>query len=90
MKSKDQQLLEEAYSRINNKVVNESLYDRLMSAYEEGESSVEDIVQHTAHTVRFAIQAIEDITGEAGYEGLPESKQENLHKALELLSNILQ
>ena len=61
-----------------------------MNAYEQGESSVEDIVQNTAQVVKFAMQAIDDITGEAGYEGLPERKQENLHKAIELLRSILQ
>jgi hypothetical protein len=40
-------------------------------------------------SIEFAIQAIDDITGEAGFEGLPESKQENLYKALELLRGLL-
>ena len=42
----------------------------------------------SAQAVQFAIQAIDDILGEAGYEGLPEYKQENLHKAIEMLRGI--
>lgn len=90
MKSKDQTLLEEAYNKIHNNVIQESLYDRLTHAYEQGDSAVEDIVQHIASVVKFAVQSIDDVTGEAGYEGLPEHKQENLHKAINLLRSILE
>lgn len=41
-----------------------------------------------ASAINFAITSIDDIIGEAGYEGLPETKQENLHKAVSLLQNI--
>jgi hypothetical protein len=45
-------------------------------------------VTASVQAVQFAIRAIDDILGEAGYEGLPESKQENLHKAIEMLRSI--
>ncbi len=40
-------------------------------------------------SVKFYIQAIDDIIGEAAFEGLPESKQENLYKSLESLEQLL-
>jgi hypothetical protein len=45
-------------------------------------------VTASVQAVQFAIRAIDDILGEAGYEGLPESKQENLYKAIEMLRSI--
>lgn len=91
MKTKDQTLLEEAYQKITTTkaVINESLFDRIMRASQEGDSAVEDIVQHTARAITFAINAIEDVTGEAGFEGIPETKQDNLYKAVEVLRGIL-
>lgn len=87
MKNKDTQLLEEAYQLIYENEPN-TLYDKLMKAFAEGESSLEEIVQTMASAINFAITSIDDIIGEAGYEGLPETKQENLHKAVSLLQNI--
>ena len=71
MKTKDNTLLEEAYDTIQEN-----------GSWEGGRyvlaSTKDDRIARLSHHLRTCITAIEDITDETGFEGLPETKQKHV------------